>query len=138
MAAIIADTGPLVAYFDGSAREHLWVREQFEQLDDPLLCCQPVITEVLFLLKRDGLNPDWVFAMIERGDLLCNFDLPGEVPPLRRLLHKYRDLPASLADVCLVRMSEIHPSGVVLTLDRDFLIYRKNKRQTIPLLAPFS
>lgn len=137
MAKVIVDAGPLVAYFDRSTREHRWVRDQFEQLDDPLLCCQPVITEVLFLLKRDGLNPDWVLAMIERGDLLCNFDLPGEVPSLRRLLHQYRNLPASLADVCLVRMSEIHPDGVVLTLDRDFLTYRRNKRQTIPLLAPF-
>lgn len=137
MATIIADTGPLVAYFDRSDKEHRWVREQFEQLEDPILCCQPVITEVLFLLKRDGLNPDWVLAMVERGILLCSFDLPGEVPSLRRLLHQYRDLPASLADVCLVRMSEMHPASAVLTLDRDFLIYRRNKRQTIPLLAPF-
>jgi predicted nucleic acid-binding protein len=138
VAEVIADTGPLVAYFDRSADSHEWVREQFEQLEDPLLCCQPVITEALFLLKRDGLNPDWILAMVERGDLLCGFDLAGEIPALRRLLHQYRDLPATLADVCLVRMSEIHPRSVVLTLDRDFLVYRKNKRQNIPLLAPFA
>ncbi len=138
MATLIADAGPLVAYFDGSAREHDWVKDQFCQLDAPLLCCQPVVTEVLFLLKRDGLNPDWILAMIERGDLLCDFDLPGEVSSLRRLIRQYRNLPASLADVCLVRMSEIHPDCVVLTLDHHFLIYRRNKRQTIPILAPFS
>ena len=138
MAQIIADTGPLVAYFDKRADAHAWVRQQFEQLQDPLLCCQPVITEVLFLLKRDGLNPDWILALIERGALICDFDLSGEISALRRLLRQYSDLPATLADVCLVRMSEIHPSGVVFTLDRDFLVYRRHKRQTIPLLAPFA
>jgi len=138
VAQVIADTGPLVAYFDRRADSHDWVREQFEQLEDPLLSCQPVITEVLFLLKRDGLNPDWILAMIERGDLLCDFNLDGEVAALRRLLHQYRDLPATLADVCLVRMSEIHPDSIVLTLDRDFAVYRKNRRQTIPVLAPFA
>ncbi|MEI8341874.1 MAG: pilus assembly protein, partial [Verrucomicrobiota bacterium] len=71
MAQVIADTGPLVAYFDKSSDSHAWVRAQFEQLEAPLLCCQPVITEVLFLLKRDGLNPDWILTMIERGALLC-------------------------------------------------------------------
>ena len=138
MAQVIADTGPLVAYFDRRSDSHQWVREQFEQLQNPLLSCQPVITEVLFLLKRDGLNPDWILSMIERGDLLCDFDMDGEVAALRRLLHQYRDLPATLADVCLVRMSEIHPRSIVLTLDRDFSVYRKNRRQTIPLLAPFA
>ena len=138
MAQVIADTGPLVAYFDRRAGSHDWVRGQFEQLEAPLLSCQPVITEVLFLLKRAGLNPDWILAMIERGDLLCDFDLHGEVAALRRLLRQYRDLPATLADVCLVRMSEIHPDSIVLTLDRDFAVYRKNRRQTIPILAPFA
>lgn len=138
MAQIISDAGPLVAYFDRSAADHDWVRSQFEQLEGSLLCCQPVITEALFLLKRDGLNPDWILALIERGDLLCDFDMAGEIVSLRRLLHQYRNLPATLADVCLVRMSELHPQSMVLTLDRDFLVYRKNRRQNIPLLAPFS
>lgn len=138
MAQIIADAGPLVAYFDKRADSHSWVRSQFEQMVAPLLCCQPVVTECLFLLKRGGLDPDWVLAMIERGDLICDFDLTAEISSLRRLLHQYRDLPATLADVCIVRMSELHPSSVVLTLDRDFLVYRKNRRQNIPLLAPFA
>jgi hypothetical protein len=42
----------------------------------------------------------------------------------------------SFADACLVRMSEIHPSSVVWTLDRDFSVYRQHGRQTIPLITP--
>lgn len=137
MSRVIADTGPLVAYFDRDATHHAWVREQFQQLRDPLITCQPVLTEVLFLLKRGGLDPDLVLTMVERGDLICSLDLPGEVAALRRLLRKYRDLPATLADVCLVRMSELLNPAAVFTLDRGFLVYRRNGRQVIPLLAPF-
>jgi predicted nucleic acid-binding protein len=66
------------------------------------------------------------------------FDLDREVAAVRDILHRYRDLPASLADACLVRMNEQHRDSVVFTLDRDFQIYRKHRRRVIPLLAPFA
>jgi len=134
---VIVDTGPLVAYFDRDSEFHEWTCEQFKQLSDPLFSCQPVLTETLFLLKRNGVNPDLVLAMLERGELICDFDVHAEIAAVRRLLRKYRDLPATLADICLVRMSEFERGCAVFTLDRDFLIYRRNGRQTIPLLVPF-
>lgn len=137
MKRVIVDTGPLVAYFDRDSEFHDWVCEQFQQLSDPLLSCQPVLTETLFLLKRNGINPDLALALVERGELLCDFDVHTEIAAIRRLLRKYRDLPATLADICLVRMSEFAKDCVVFTLNRDFLIYRRNGRQTIPVLAPF-
>ena len=54
------------------------------------------------------------------------------------MLEAYSNLPMSLADACLVRMSELHAKSVVFTLDRDFMIYRKTRRLKIPLLAPFA
>ncbi len=137
MSRILADTGPLVAYFDRDSEFHGWVRDRFRDLTDPLISCQAVLTEALFLLKRGGLDPDLILALVERGELIFDFDVRGEIASLRRLLRKYSDLPATLADVCLVRMSEITPECCVLTLDRDFLVYRRNGRQSIPLLAPF-
>lgn len=137
MSHVIADTGPLVAYFDRDSDFHEWTRERFQELTDPLHSCQPVLTEALFLLKRGGIDPDVVLALVERGELVCEFDVRSEITPLRQLLRKYRDLPATLADVCLVRMSELRKDCAVLTLDRDFLVYRRNGRQTIPLISPF-
>jgi uncharacterized protein len=134
---VLVDTGPLVAYLDRDSAQHGWVCERFQELSDPLFSCQPVLTETLFLLKRGGLDADPLLALVERGELICDFDVGREIAPLRRLLRKYRDLPATLADACLVRMSELHKNSVVLTLNRDFLIYRRNGRQMIPLLAPF-
>jgi predicted nucleic acid-binding protein len=135
---VIVDTGPLVAYFDRDSAFHGWTCAQFKQLSEPLFSCQPVLTETLFLLKRYGMDTDLPLAMVERGELHCDFDIWREAARVRRLLRKYRDLPATLADACLVRMSEFERDCAVFTLDQDFLVYRRNGRQTIPLLAPFA
>ena len=137
MTQVITDTGPLVAFFDRDAEHHRWVCDRFREVSAPLLSCEPVLTETLFLLKRGGLNPDWVLELVDRGELICTFQVADEIEALRRLLRKYRDLPATLADVCLVRMTEIHRASAVSTLDRDFQVYRRNSRQVIPLIAPF-
>jgi predicted nucleic acid-binding protein len=137
MTAVLADTGPLVAFFDRSCSEHGWVVEQFKSLTAPLETCEPVISEVLFLLKRAGIAPDPLFEMIERDVLRLSFQLSDEFQAVRKLLQKYKSLPTSLADACLVRMSETTTESVVFTLDRDFLVYRRNRMHAIPLLAPF-
>lgn len=51
-------------------------------------------------------------------------------------MRRYADVPMSLADACLVRMSELSDDASVLTLDSDFRIYRRLGRQAIPLLTP--
>lgn len=137
MTTVFVDTGPLVAFFDHSSSHHAWVVEQFKSLTSPLETCEPVISEVLFLLKRAGISPDPLFEMIDRDVLRLTFRLKEEFQAVRKLLQKYKSLPTSLADGCLVRMSETTPESVVLTLDRDFLVYRRNRIHTIPLLAPF-
>jgi predicted nucleic acid-binding protein len=59
-----------------------------------------------------------------------------ELAAVRRLVARYRDRPMSLADACLVRLAELFDEAEVITLDRDFSIYRKHGRQTIPLISP--
>jgi hypothetical protein len=51
-------------------------------------------------------------------------------------MRRYADAPMSLADACLVRLSERIPDCLVFTLGSDFAHYRRNGRQTIPLLRP--
>lgn len=43
----------------------------------------------------------------------------------------------SLADACLVRMSELYENAKIMTLDSDFTVYRKNKKSTISCITPF-
>ena len=134
---ILCDTGPLVAFFNRHDQYHAWAAEQFNRIFQPLLTCEPVLSEVVFLLHDDGLSTDPVFESIERGKLLVQFSAEEHWPDLRRLVRKYEDLPMSLADACLVRMAELADSCQVFTTDRHFRIYRRHGRHLIPLLAPF-
>ncbi len=137
MKAII-DTGPLVAFFDRSERHHRWSADRIDELDAPLLVCEPVLTETAYLLARFPSAQDALFDLLRNGALSVAFRLDEHVAALHRLLRKYRDTPMSLADACIVRMAEIHDGNRVLTLDSDFTVYRKQGRFPIPLMHPAS
>ncbi|HMD54537.1 MAG TPA: PIN domain-containing protein [Phycisphaerae bacterium] len=133
---VIADTGPLVAFLVDSEPRHLWAVEQFKSLPAPFLTCEPVLTETFHLLSHTRGGRQRFFELLERGVLKVDFELIAEAEALEKLIHKYQDLPMSLADACLVRMAEQHPTAIVFTLDKDFKIYRKHGRQPISVVIP--
>jgi len=132
----IVDTGPLVAFFDRSERYHAWVVARIEELEPPLLVCEPVLTEALYLLARYARAADALFELLHNGALRIGLQIDENLGTLRQLLRKYRDTPMSLADACIVRMAEIHDRHDVLTLDSDFAVYRKHGRAPLPLIYP--
>jgi predicted nucleic acid-binding protein len=132
----IVDTGPLVAFFDRSERHHLWAAERVEELDAPLLVCEPVLTEAIYLLARFPKARDALFGLLQNGALVLAFRLEEHIGALHRLLRKYRDTPMSLADACVVRMAEVNENHSVLTMDSDFTVYRKHGGVPITLLHP--
>ena len=132
----IVDTGPLVAFFDRAERHHRWVADRIEELEAPLLVCEAVLTETLYLLARHAKAQNTLFDLLQNGALLIAFRIDENVNALRKLLDKYRDVPMSLADACVVRMAEIHKRHAVLTLDADFSIYRKHGRAPLALIHP--
>ena len=134
---IIADAGPLVAYLDRSDQHHAWAKEVMASLTEPLLTCDAVLAEATFLLQRGGIAAGLPMRMIERGVLKSEFSTASEAQPVRSLLERYDDVPMSLADACVVRMSELYPRAKVWTTDSDFTIYRRNRRSLIPLVTPF-
>jgi predicted nucleic acid-binding protein len=136
MPVAIVDTGPLVALFDRAERHHRWVAERFDQLEAPLLVCEAVLAEAMYLLARFPKAQDAVLELVENGALRVAFRIDEHIGALRQLLRKYRDTPMSLADACIVRMAEIHDRHAVLTLDSDFLVYRKRGRASLPLIHP--
>lgn len=133
----LIDTGPLVALLVGDDAQHAWAVEQCRHAPATVLSCEAVVSEALFLLKRDGHDTDDLFALIETGFLRGDFDFHGEYRHVRDLMRRYRDRPMSFADACLVRMAELRPDAGVWTLDRDFHFYRKHGRQTLSLVTPW-
>jgi predicted nucleic acid-binding protein len=132
----IVDTGPLVAFFDRAERHHRWVAERVEELDAPLLVCEPVLTEATYLLAPYAGAQGALFNLLHSGALSIGFRLEEHFDAVGRLLQKYRDRPMSLADACVVRMAEIHERHAVMTLDSDFVVYRKHGRTPLTLIQP--
>ncbi len=137
--SVILDTGPLIALLNPRDRHHGWARANWEQMQSPLLTCEAVVTEACYLARRLGTEaPEAVLEFLQRGVVDLSFRLADETAAVAGLLRKYRNIPMSLADGCIVRMSEQHTGSVVFTLDTDFAIYRKDGRYRIPVLSPKS
>ena len=134
--AAIVDTGPLVALLDASDSAHGWTIRQLRQIAGPLLTCEAVVAEALYLLRSLRPAQEKILEWIDGGVLVCPFVLAEEVGQVRALWKKYADVPMSFADACLVRMSEKHNRHHVCTLDRDFTVYRKRGHEPIPLIIP--
>ena len=88
----------------------------------------------MHLLTGFSKGQDALLGLLENGALRIGFHI--DVSALRKLHQKYRDRPMSLADACLVRMTEVYSDPILLTTDTDFRIYRRHGRQTIPSAMP--
>jgi predicted nucleic acid-binding protein len=129
----IADTGFLVAFANRADVHHEWAVHIAARVTEPLLTCEPVLAEAAFHLR----NVSIVLAMVADGLVALGFDCNDHLPQLTSLARRYADRQPDLADLCLIRLSELHPRHSVVTVDGDdFRIYRRNKREMIPLVAP--
>lgn len=134
---IIIDTGPLVAYLNHNDKYHEWAKKRFKEIITPLLTCQAVISEACFLTRNIHNGRETILEMIERNLIQTEFNLNLEAKALKVLIQKYQNVPMSLADACLVRMAELYANAKILTLDKDFTIYRKNKTIILECMTPF-
>ncbi|MEP7363798.1 MAG: PIN domain-containing protein [Acidobacteriota bacterium] len=129
----ITDTGFLVACVARRDLHHKWASELARRLDEPLLTCDAVLAETAFHLE----SAEIVFEMIQSGLVRPAFDIAAHIPRLAELAARYRDHKPDVADLCLIRMSELHPKLPVITTDvKDFRVYRRNRREVIPLIVP--
>jgi predicted nucleic acid-binding protein len=129
----IADTGFLVAFANRDDAHHDWAASVAARVTEPLLTCEAVLAETAFHLRSTTL----VFDMLQEGLITLAFDVDDHVQQLAVLARRYADRHPDLADLCLIRMSELHARHSVITVDRDdFEVYRRNKREVIPLVCP--
>ena len=133
---IIVDTGPLIAYVNSNDKYHDWAVSQLAAVTPPLMCCESVLSEACFLLRHFKNGSINLLKMLGRQLITLPFNLEEEIDAVGELVRKYQNIPMSLADACLVRMSEQISGSVILTLDNDFKIYRKNKRNIVPTIMP--
>lgn len=136
MTRVVLDTGPLVALLNRRDRYHAWVRDVLDTVEPPVFTCEPVISEACFLLARIDGGQDAVLQLLSDDILRLDFRMESELDALRALMKRFANVPMSLADACLIRMTELDQRSQVLTLDGDFRVYRRNRRQSVPTIMP--
>jgi predicted nucleic acid-binding protein len=122
---ILVDAGPLVALIHEDDNEHRACKDAFASFNEPLGTVWPVLTEAMYLLSFSWEAQTALMEMIETGAVEIQPLGVADIPRIRELMRKYRDLPMDLADAALVRVAERERLRRVFTIDRrDFQLYR--------------
>jgi predicted nucleic acid-binding protein len=132
--SVLVDAGYLVALLSRRDQHHRWAATQSARFSPPWVTCEAVLSEAFHLIGPAGQSG--LAALLRRGAVVPAFDLAKELEPVLKVMQKYRDVPMSFADACLVRMTETQADPVVLTTDSDFRVYRRHSRQVVPSVMP--
>jgi predicted nucleic acid-binding protein len=132
--SVLVDAGFLVALLSRRDADHRWAAGQAPHLPPPWRSCDAALSEAFYLLGTGGAAG--LVGLLRRRAVVPDFHLSDEVEGVLALMQKYADLPMSLADACLVRMTEGLTDPILLTTDTDFRIYRRHGRQTVPTVMP--
>jgi uncharacterized protein len=131
---VLVDAGFVVALLSNRDRHHDWARKQAAELPPPWSTCEAVLSESFHLLGARGEAT--LGELLRRRAVVVDFELSENLEPVLKLIEKYSDVPMSLADACLVRMTETISEPIIMTTDGDFRIYRRHSRQVVPCVAP--
>jgi len=131
---VLVDAGFIVALLSGRDEHHQWAVVQATDFPPPWSTCEAVLSETYHLLGDKGAPP--LSALLGRRALVVAFELGKNIEPVAKLIEKYSDVPMSLADACLVRMTETLADPIILTTDDDFHVYRRHSRQVVPCVTP--
>jgi predicted nucleic acid-binding protein len=132
----LIDTSVVVALLDRSENSHPSCVQAVDALESPLVTCEAVIAESCYLLRNLRGAAEAVLENVTRGVFQITFRLSSAAADVRRILRKYADLPADFADACLIQLAGELRSGDILTLDRDFQIYRWGANKPFRFLIP--
>jgi uncharacterized protein len=122
---VLLDTGPLVALLSKDDADHERAERAFADCRPPLRCCEAVVAEACFLMKKvHAAGPAEVIALARKGVYEIALSLDDHWANIETLLQKYANRPISLADACLIRCAEVHEEARILTFDADFAVYR--------------
>jgi predicted nucleic acid-binding protein len=134
-AGVLLDTGPLVALLSENDSHHARARQLFAECLPPLRCCEAVVAEACFLMRKvHPAGPAEVIGLGRRGVFAVAIAAEEHWASIEALLRKYPDRPISLADACLIRCAEVHQEPRILTFDGDFRVYKWARNRKFEIL----
>ena len=131
---VLVDAGFLVALLNSQDMHHKWATTRAPDLPPPWATCEAVLSEAYHLLGARGASS--LGELLRRRAVVIAFELAENVQTITKLIEKYSNVPMSLADACLVRMTETLADPILLTTDEDFRVYRRHSRQVVPCVTP--
>lgn len=133
-ASVLVDAGFVVALLSRRDTHHRWAVTQVPAFAPPWSTCEAALSEAFHLIGARG-SPA-LHALLRRGSVVVAFELAQDMEPVLKLMQKYSNVPMSLADACLVRMTETLADPILLTTDADFRVYRRHSRHVVPCVTP--
>lgn len=132
--SVLVDSSFLVALLRQRDSQNAWAADAATRFGPPWHTCEAVLSETVYVLGPEQAK--FLLELLTLQALHISFAIANHLERLVALMQKYTDVPMSLADACLVRMTEILPDPVLLTTDGDFRIYRRHGRQVVPCELP--
>lgn len=132
--SVLADAGFLVALLRRRDEHTVWAKTTAGVFPPPWHTCEAALSETFHLLGTHGSAA--LVRLLRREEVVLSFRLTKSEAAVLDLMEKYASVPMSLADACMVRMTEIVPDPVLLTTDGGFRIYQRHSRQVIPCVLP--
>ena len=134
-AGILLDAGPIVALLSSNDANHARARRLFADCVPPFRCCEAVLAEACFLMRKvHAAGPAEVIALGRRRVYTIAMSVEEHWTSIEALLRKYSDRPISLAGACLIRCAEVHEETRILTFDSEFRIYKWGGNKKFELL----
>lgn len=124
MIRTLIDAGPIIALFDNSDQYHGKVFDFMRTFEGKLISTWPVVTEVSYMLDfNKETQIDFLDWIIQGGIDIHNLE-QWQLGSIRDMMDTYSDLPADLADTTLLEVAESSGLSSIITLDKDFSIYK--------------
>jgi predicted nucleic acid-binding protein len=131
---VLLDTGVIVAWLDRSERFHEAAVSALDSCESPLITCEAVIAESCYRLRKLKGAAEAVLANVAEGVFQMPFSLAESAEEVRRIVNKYREREIALADACLIQMAAAFDTPEIMTLDKDFQVYRWQRNKMFKLL----
>jgi len=129
--SILIDAGPLIALFDSSERHHRPIKTFLKEHPFRYVSTLAVFTEVSHMLDfSTDAQRDFYEWVMYKGVFISDIN-QNDMPRLVELTGKYADLPMDFADATLVITAEKTGIREIISLDRDFDIYRLPGKEQI-------
>jgi predicted nucleic acid-binding protein len=130
----LIDSGPLLALFNRSDKWHVptmaWLQAHPQVR---LHSTWPVLTEVCALLARRIHNAAALdfLQWVQRGAVQLDAPADWSLTSVLTICQRFADLPLDLADASVAEAAERLGIRHVVSIDRDFDVYRDNKGQAL-------